>query len=113
MLARLASQLDRGELVRALVRSAIAEALQSRRVVIKVAVELVELVERDLGALQLAYPWVETLEVIGTEELGTDDCLLETPHGDVNASWSTQLAAIRALLTDSARAADMAAEQAA
>lgn len=102
VLERMAPQLDCSELVRVLARNAIAETLQARRVIIRVNPRNVPAVQADLGALQLAYPWLESLEVIGEQALADGDCLLETPHGDVNASWSTQLDAIRATLTGSA-----------
>jgi flagellar biosynthesis/type III secretory pathway protein FliH len=99
VLERIAPQLDCGELVKLLARNAIAETLHARRVIIRVNTRLVAVVQAELASLQLAYPWLESLEVIGEEGLGEGDCLLETPHGDVNASWSTQLEAIRATLT--------------
>jgi flagellar biosynthesis/type III secretory pathway protein FliH len=91
--------LAQGELVRTLVRQAVSEARQARRLLVKVHPDQVRAVEDEIGALRLSCGWLETLEVIGVPELAVDDCVLESPNGFVNAGWSIQLAAIRAVLT--------------
>jgi flagellar biosynthesis/type III secretory pathway protein FliH len=99
---RLAPALAQGELIRALVRQAVVETRQARRLLIKVHPDHVAAVEADLASLRLACAWLETLEVIGVAELAGDDCVLESPNGLINAGWATQLAAIRQVLDGAA-----------
>ena len=99
---RLAPALARGELIRTLVRQAVSEARQARRLLIKVHPDHVAAVEDELASLRVACAWLETLEVIGVAELAGDDCLLESPNGFINAGWATQLAAIRQVLEGTA-----------
>jgi type III secretion protein L len=98
VLERLGTSLAKGELVRTLVRQAVSEARQARRLLIKVHPEQVSAVEQELGPLRISCAWLETLEVIGVPELAADDCVLESPNGFINAGWTTQLAAIRQVL---------------
>lgn len=98
VLERLGTSLTKGELIRTLVRNAVSEARQARRVLIKVHPGQVGAVEEELGPLRMACAWLETLEVIGVPELAEDDCVLESPNGFINAGWATQLAAIRQVL---------------
>ena len=53
--------------------------------------------------------WLDSVEVVGVDGMQPDECLLESPHGFVNASWQTQLSAIRSLM---ARLGDGAALEA-
>jgi type III secretion protein L len=98
VLERLGTSLAKGELIRTLVRQAVSEARQARRLLIKVHPAQVSAVEQELGPLRISCAWLETLEVIGVPELAADDCVLESPNGFINAGWTTQLAAIRQVL---------------
>ncbi len=100
VLERVAPALREGRLVRALVHQAVLEARHAPRLHIKVNPECVDAVEADLDALRRSCPWLESLEVDGVEGMSVDDCLLESPHGFVQAGWSTQLAAIRHVLEE-------------
>jgi flagellar assembly protein FliH len=104
VLERLGTSLAKGELIRTLVRQAVGEARQARRLLIKVHPELVSAVEQELGPLRVSCAWLETLEVIGVSELAADDCVLESPNGFINAGWATQLAAIRQVLASNTTA---------
>ena len=104
VLERLGTSLAKGELIRTLVRNAVSEARQARRVLIKVHPEQVSAVEEELGPLRVSCAWLETLEVIGVPELAADDCVLESPTGFINAGWTTQLAAIRQVLASNTTA---------
>jgi flagellar assembly protein FliH len=99
---RLAPALARGELIRTLVRQAVGEARQARRLLIKVHPDHVATVEEELASLRMTCSWLETLEVIGVAELADDDCVLESPNGFINAGWATQLTAIRQVLAGTA-----------
>jgi type III secretion protein L len=100
VLERVAPALREGRLVRALVHQAVLEARHAPRLHVKVNPECVAAVEADLEALRRSCPWLESLEVDGVEGMAVDDCLLESPHGFIQAGWSTQLAAIRHVLDD-------------
>jgi type III secretion protein L len=104
VLERLGTSLAKGDLIRTLVRQAVSEARQARRLLIKVHPQQVSAVEEELGALRTACAWLETLEVIGVPELADDDCVLESPNGFIHAGWATQLAAIRQVLAGEAAA---------
>lgn len=99
VLERIAPALGRGEVVRSLVRQAVSEARQARRLLVKVHPDCVDAVQSDLGSLRSSCAWLESLEVVGMPELGADDCVLESPNGFVNAGWATQMAAIREVLS--------------
>jgi type III secretion protein L len=101
VLDRVAPALPKGDLVRALVQAAVTEARQTPRLLVKVHPSAVDAVAKDLDGLRRTCPWLESLEVLGVDELREDDCLLESPHGSVSAGWQTQLAAIRAMLDNS------------
>jgi flagellar assembly protein FliH len=102
VLERLAPALARGELIRTLVRQAVTEARQARRLLVKVHPDHVASVEQELVGLRANCTWLETLEVIGTADLAEDDCILESPNGFINAGWTTQLAAVRQVLQEAA-----------
>lgn len=104
VLERLGPALAPAELVRTLVRQAVGEARQARRLLVKVHPDHRAAIEAELGALRAGCTWLESLEVVGAPELAADDCVLESPHGFINAGWATQLAAIRQVLLDNARA---------
>jgi flagellar biosynthesis/type III secretory pathway protein FliH len=98
VLERLGPALAQGDLIRTLVRQAVGEARQARRLLIKVHPDHVHAVEEECKPLRVQCAWLETLEVMGVPELAPDDCVLESPNGFINAGWATQLAAIRQVL---------------
>jgi flagellar biosynthesis/type III secretory pathway protein FliH len=98
VLDRVAPSLARGELIGALVRQAVGEARQARRLLVKVAPDVAAGVRDEVAALRASCAWVESLEVVAAPQLEGDDCLIESPHGVIDAGWTTQLAAVRALL---------------
>jgi type III secretion protein L len=104
VLERLGTSLAKGELIRTLVRQAVSEARQARKLLIKVHPDQLSAVEEELAALRISCAWLETLEVIGVPELAADDCVLESPNGFINAGWATQLAAIRQVLANNTTA---------
>jgi flagellar biosynthesis/type III secretory pathway protein FliH len=98
VLERIAPALAAGELVGALARQAIQEARQARHLVIKVHPGALPAIESELESWRRSCTWLESLRAIGDDTLREDDCVLESPHGFVNAGWRTQLAAIRSLM---------------
>jgi flagellar assembly protein FliH len=106
VLERLGTSLAKGELIRTLVRQAVSEARQARKLLIKVHPEQLSAVEEELAALRISCAWLETLEVIAVPELAVDDCVLESPNGFINAGWATQLAAVRQVLASTTGSPD-------
>jgi type III secretion protein L len=102
VLDRMAPSLPVGELLRALVRQAVLEQRQARRLVIKVHPDQVEIIAQDVHGLKRACTWLDALEIVAEPALGIEDCLLESPHGCVNASWPLQRAAIERVIAQAA-----------
>ena len=65
-----------------------------KKVILKVAPEMVSVVRAKLGELTSRYPTVETADVVEDERLKGTACILETEAGVADASIDTQLAAI-------------------
>jgi type III secretion protein L len=65
-----------------------------RQVVLKVAPEMVETVRSRIAEFRIAYPTVETFDVVEDPRLKGPACILETEAGVADASVETQLAAI-------------------
>ena len=65
-----------------------------KKVILKVAPEMVSVVRAKLGELISRYPTVETADVVEDERLKGTACILETEAGVADASIDTQLAAI-------------------
>ena len=65
-----------------------------KKVILKVAPEMVSVVRAKLGELISRYPTVETADVVEDERLKGTACVLETEAGVADASIDTQLAAI-------------------
>ena len=83
------------ELVVQVVRKTMNAVIRTQRqVVLKVAPEMVETVRGRIAELRLAYPTVESFDVIEDPRLKGAACILETEAGVADASVETQLAAI-------------------
>ena len=83
------------ELVVQIVRKTMNAVIRTQRqVVLKVAPEMVETVRAKVSELRLAYPTVESFDVVEDPRLKGAACILETEAGVADASVETQLAAI-------------------
>ena len=83
------------ELVVQIVRKTMNAVIRTQRhVVLKVAPELVEAVRGRIAELRIAYPTVESFDVVEDPRLKGAACVLETEAGVADASVETQLAAI-------------------
>ena len=83
------------ELVVQIVRKTMNAVIRTQRqVVLKVAPEMVESVRARIAELRLAYPTVESFDVVEDARLKGAACILETEAGVADASVETQLAAI-------------------
>ena len=83
------------ELVVQIVRKTMNAVIRTQRqVVLKVAPEMVETVRARIAELRVAYPTVESFDVVEDPRLAGAACILETEAGVADASVETQLAAI-------------------
>ncbi len=83
------------ELVVQIVRKTMNAVIRTQRqVVLKVAPEMVETVRSRIAEFRIAYPTVETFDVVEDPRLKGPACILETEAGVADASVETQLAAI-------------------
>ena len=83
------------ELVVQIVRKTLNAVIRTQKqVVLKVAPDMVETVRGRIAELRLAYPTVESFDVIEDSRLKGAACILETEAGVADASVETQLAAI-------------------
>ncbi len=83
------------ELVVQIVRKTMNAVIRTQRqVVLKVAPEMVETVRARIAEFRLAYPTVESFDVVEDPRLKGAACILETEAGVADASVDTQLAAI-------------------
>lgn len=78
-----------------IVRKTMAAVIRTQKqVVLKVAPEMAEHVKSKITDLKIAYPTVETFDVVEDSRLKGATCVLETEAGVADASVETQLAAI-------------------
>lgn len=83
------------ELVVQIVRKTMNAVIRTQRhVVLKVSPEMVETVRARIAEYRLAYPTVESFDVVEDSRLKGAACILETESGVADASVETQLAAI-------------------
>ena len=83
------------EMVVQIVRKTMNAVIRTQRqVVLKVAPEMVEAVRARIAELRLAYPTVESFDVVEDPRLKGAACILETEAGVADASVDTQIAAI-------------------
>ena len=83
------------EMVVQIVRKTMNAVIRTQRnVVLKVAPEMAETVRARVSELRMAYPTVETFDVVEDPRLKGAACVLETEAGVADASVETQLAAI-------------------
>ena len=83
------------ELVLQIVRKTMNAVIRTQRqVVLKVAPEMVGTVRSKISELRVAYPTVESFDVVEDPRLKGAACILETEAGVADASVETQLAAI-------------------
>ena len=83
------------ELVVQIVRKTMNAVIRTQgQVVLEVAAELVEAVRGRIAEFRIAYPTVESFDVVEDPRLKGAACVLETEAGVADASVETQLAAI-------------------
>ncbi len=83
------------EMVVQIVRKTMNAVIRTQRqVTLKVAPEMVEAVRSRVAEFRVAYPTVDTLDVVEDPRLKGAACILETEAGVADASVDTQLAAI-------------------
>lgn len=91
-LRRMVGEFDDDELARRLARQALNALRSEQTVRLKLHPSHIAGVEDTLRA---EFPGIEFLEIVGDERLATNQCLLESELGVVDASVETQLEALR------------------
>jgi type III secretion protein L len=95
VLHRLAPALSAPDLIRELVTKAVQDVRDERWLVVRVHPQNVSAARRALEGLKAEYPHLANIDASGNLELGVDDCIIESPNGFVNASWSVQVNALK------------------
>jgi flagellar assembly protein FliH len=89
----------------ALVRSALKQAGEARRLQVRVHPQDGELLRASTALLEKAAPAVAKLEIVDDSSLERGDCLVETDLGEIDGRLSTRFAELRRAL-DEAKQAD-------
>jgi type III secretion protein L len=95
VLHRLAPALPAPDLIRELVSRAVQEVREERWLIVRVHPDNLNATRKALEALQAQYPHLVNIDASGNTALGTTDCIIESPNGFVNASWSVQVNALQ------------------
>jgi type III secretion protein L len=92
---RIVDDFDDREKVVKVVRSALIMVRNQRQILIKVHPDNLSNVKSQIHALKAAFPGVEQMEVTGDMNLAQDACVIESDMGQVEASVSGQMEALR------------------
>ena len=92
---KIIGQMDEEELVYKMVKSGIAVARNERKVVVKVSSQDLGIVQSRLDDMLSNYAGIGVLDVVEDRRMKKGDCIIESELGIVDASLTTQLAAIK------------------
>lgn len=98
ILHRLAPALSAADLIRELVTKAVQEVREERWLIVRVHPDNLGATRKALQGLQAHYPHLANIDASGNAELGLSDCIIESPNGFVNASWSVQVNALKSIV---------------
>jgi type III secretion protein L len=98
IVARIASNLDQGELVAALAAQGMAAIQEQRHVCVRVSSAAEKCTRAMLDRWQLAHPEVETIDMVIEPSLDPMACVIETELGRIEVGLPTQLEAVRTAL---------------
>jgi type III secretion protein L len=93
---RIVSEFDEREKVVKVVRNALALVRSQKQITVKVHPSQIEVTREHVDGMLHSYPGIEQIEVIGDLHLAEDACIIESDIGQVEASMSGQLEALRA-----------------
>lgn len=93
---RIVGDFDDRERVLMVVRSALASVRGQRQILVRVNPANVEIIKSHIIALTETYPSIEQIEVVADGQLAEDACVIESDIGQVEASMSGQVEALRA-----------------
>jgi type III secretion protein L len=97
VLLKLAPSLSAKELIRDLVSQAVQEVRQERWLVVRVHPDNVTATQTALKDMQKKHPHLTSIEASSNADLGLTDCIIESPNGFVNASWTVQINALKSI----------------
>jgi type III secretion protein L len=92
---RIANDFDDREKVLKVVRNSLALVRNQKHITIKVHPNQLDTTKAHLLSLQEAFPSIEQIEFIGDPRLSQDACLIESEIGQVEASMSGQIEALK------------------
>lgn len=92
---RIVSEFDERDRVVKVVRNTLALVRSQKHITVKVHPENISVMREQLDDLKNTYPGIEQIELIGDAQLATDACVIESDIGQVEASMSGQLDALR------------------
>jgi type III secretion protein L len=92
---RIVNEFDERERVVKVVRNALALVRSQKQIVVKVHPAQIANTRAHIGSMLETYPSIEQIEVIGDPHLAEDACIIESDIGQVEASMSGQLDALR------------------
>ncbi len=95
---RVIGEFDNRDLVVRIVRHALAMVRSQKRVVVKVAPQEREVVQKRIEDIMTQFPGIEFIEVTSDPRLPAGSCILESEMGIVDASIEVQLQAIQRAL---------------
>jgi type III secretion protein L len=98
VLHRLAPALPAPDLIRELVTTAVQEVREERWLIVRVHPDNLSATRKALEALLAQYPHLANIDASGSTDLSMSDCIIESPHGFVNASWSVQVNALKGVI---------------
>jgi flagellar biosynthesis/type III secretory pathway protein FliH len=104
VLLKLAPLLSAKDLIRDLVTQAVKEVRQERWLVVRVHPDNVTATQTALKDIQKTHPHITNIETSGNADLALTDCIIESPNGFVNASWTVQINALKNIFQSFAKA---------
>jgi type III secretion protein L len=92
---RIVADFDERDKVAMVVRNALLLVRSQKHISIRVHPSQVEICQQQIKFLLSTFPAIEQIEVVGDLQLAEDACILESDIGQVEASVSGQLNALR------------------
>jgi type III secretion protein L len=93
---RIVDDFDDRERIVKVVRNSLASVRGQKQLLVKVNPVHTSTIKSHISALMETYPSIEQIEVIADNQLAEDACVIESDIGQVEASMSGQLEALRA-----------------
>jgi type III secretion protein L len=93
--SKVLDNMDKSELIHALVKKALTKMRNHKPIKLKIAPMHVDLLNARIMEMQIAYPNIDGIEIIADDRLSSNQVILESPMGIIDAGLETQLSAIQ------------------